>query len=200
MTTTPVPVSSALAQVMAALPAIGKSGQAAASQGGYSYRGIEQITAHCQPLFALHGIVFVPRVVRHEVKDITVANKPWTDTFLLVEYDVFGPAGDHITVGPVVGVGRDNSDKGANKALTQAFKYALLQVLCISDAKDDGDGQTHEADARPAPWSVARAKSLLVELVGKDNAAKCWEANAVAGVLPDEDEVCLWASSWTGGS
>lgn len=161
----PRTVTEAIARVMAELPAIGKDGRAAAQQGGYAYRGIEAITAEAQGLFGKYGVVFVPRVVSHEIKDITVQNKPWTDTILTVEYDVFGPGhgrevvngfgrtivDDMLTVGPLLAIGRDNSDKGANKAMTQAFKYALLQVLCISDKKDDGDSSTHEADARPEP-------------------------------------------------
>lgn len=154
-------VVEALSRVMADLPAIGRDQTASQQQGGYAYRGIEQITKHTQGLFAEHGIVFVPRVVSYEIRDLMVNNKPWTDTVELVEYTVYGPGGvdDHITVGPILAVGRDNSDKGGNKCLTQAFKYALLQTLCISDAKDDGDNQSHEADARqqetllPAGWN-----------------------------------------------
>lgn len=143
-------VVAALAAVMTDLPAIGKDQQASPQQGGYAYRGIEQITQHTQALFAKYRVVFVPRVVHYEIRDVVVNGKPWTDTVELVEYDVFGPGGigDKITVGPVLAIGRDNSDKGANKCLTQAFKYALLQALCISDAKDDADGSTHEADAQ----------------------------------------------------
>lgn len=147
-------VTQAIAAVMGELPAIGRDGQASASQGGYAYRGIEQITAAAQGLFAKHGIVFVPEVTRMETKEVTVNNKPWTDTFLHVRYEVFGPNGDSIKVGPLVAIGRDNSDKGANKAMTQAFKYALLQVFCISDAKDDGDGVTHEADVVTVPDEI----------------------------------------------
>lgn len=142
-------VTEALRRVMRDLPAIGKDQQASEQQGGYAYRGIEQITKEAQRLFAEHGVIYVPRVLSHETRDLVVNSKPWTDTVLLVEYDVIGPGGpeDRITVGPLLAIGRDNSDKGANKALTQAFKYALIQTLCISDAKDDADGQTHEADA-----------------------------------------------------
>lgn len=166
----------ALQRVMRDLPAIGKDSQASSQQGGYKYRGIEQITQHTQGLFAKHGVVFVPRVVHHETRDLTVNNKPWTDTVQLVEYDVYGPGGaeDRITVGPILAIGRDNSDKGANKCMTQAFKYALLQVLCISDAKDDGDKQSQEADEHPTePLTVSRenAQALI---------AKCQEAGLTA--------------------
>lgn len=174
-------VIEALRRVMRDLPGIGKDQTASAQQGGYSYRGIEQITQHTQPLFARHGIVFVPRVVSYEIRDIVVNGKPWTDTVELVEYDVYGPGGveDRITVGPILAIGRDNSDKGANKCLTQALKYALLQALSIADSKDDGDGQTHAADAPPpAGWGKEEAKAHVLELAAGDaeTAKAAWTA------------------------
>ena len=78
---------------MGDLPAIGKDGKADPKQGGYAYRGIEQITREAQRLFARYGVVFVPRVTGHEIKDITVAEKPWTDTILTIEYTVYRPGG-----------------------------------------------------------------------------------------------------------
>lgn len=180
----------ALLRVMRDLPGIGKDQTAAAQQGGYPYRGIEQITQHTQPLFARHGIVFAPRVVHHEIRDLTVNNKPWTDTVELVEYDVYGPGGadDRITIGPILAIGRDNSDKGANKCMTQAFKYALLQALCISDAKDDGDGQTHVADAPPQgqPLMSKDEAVALVKRLAKGNAEKAHAA-----------WTAIWETPWT---
>lgn len=156
----------ALSQVIAELPGIGKDENASQQQGGYAYRGIEAITREAAPLFAKHGIVFVPRLVRWERDQITVSNKPWTDDRCEVVYTVYGPGGpdDKIEVGPIPAVGRDNSDKGTNKALTQAFKYALLQVLCIADGKDDADGSTHERDARPT--GPVAANETLTSLAG----------------------------------
>src|SRR5687768_6090757 len=109
---------------MAELPAIGKDSKADLRQGGYAYRGIEAITREVQPLLAKYGVTFVPRIVSYEIRDILVNDKPWTDTVALVEYDVYGPGGptDKITVGPLLAIGRDNSDKGRNKVATQAFK------------------------------------------------------------------------------
>lgn len=148
--TAPTNVVGALAAVMADLPGIGKGEKSAQ---GYSYRGIEQITAQAQPLLAKYGVVFVPQVLEVETREVIVNGKPWTDERLRVLYTVYGPGGveDKITVGPVLGIGRDNSDKGANKAMSQAYKYALLQTLCIGDAKDDGDQQSHATDDRRRP-------------------------------------------------
>lgn len=144
-------VVEALSRVIRDLPAIGKDSTASAQQGGYSYRGIEAITRAASPLFAKHGIVFAPQV--HEwqpPRELQINNKPWTDERLAVTYRVYGPGGpdDFIEVGPIPAIGRDNSDKGTNKCLTQAFKYALTQTLCIGDGKDDADGVAHEADSR----------------------------------------------------
>lgn len=144
-------VVEALCRVMADLPGIGRTEQ---SEQGYSYRGIENITRHAQHLLARYGVVFVPKVLRREVKDFTINSRPWTEDQAWVVYTVYGPGGldDRIEVGPLVGLGRDNSDKGMNKALTQAFKYALIQTLCIGDAKDDPDADVaREADAHVAP-------------------------------------------------
>lgn len=158
-------VVQALAEVIDGLPAIGKDGRASQQQGGYAYRDIEAITSHAAPLFAKHGIVFVPQVLDVQIREITVNDKPWTDTILTVRYRICGPGGpDDFVEATVVGIGRDNADKGANKALTQAFKYALIQVLCIADEKDDADGVTAEADAAPAHASKERIDELRARI------------------------------------
>lgn len=193
----------ALAQVMAELPAIGKDGRADAAQGGYAYRGIEQITKEAQGLFAKHGVVIVPAVQSVEVKDILVRDKPWTDTTLVVNYTLVGPDGSTLTA-TTVGIGRDNSDKGANKAMTQAFKYLLLQVLCISDAKDDADGFTHEADARREPEHPNAERVRLVadrlrnlDPPGQESAKEWAKGRSLAGAELLKDERWLeLVESW----
>lgn len=176
-------VIAALADVIDSLPSIGRDGRASAQQGGYAYRGIEQITKAVAPLFAKHGIVFIPQVLSVEIRDLTVNSKPWTDTILTVRYRICGPGGpeDYVEA-TVVGIGRDNADKGANKALTQAFKYALIQTLCIADSKDDNDGHADEADAHhdAHPDVDGRAIAALRERIeGLDEATtasfKVWK-------------------------
>lgn len=155
--TAPRNVVEALRAVMQDLPGIGKDGRGPQSQGGYAYRGIEAITAEAQKLFAKYGVVFTPRVVSWE--SVGEGEKSYDDK-LMVEYTVYGPGGneDFIVVGPVPGRGRDNSDKGSNKAMTSAFKYVLLQTLCIGDPKDDGDSQ-HISRDEPT-WRYANGGEL----------------------------------------
>jgi hypothetical protein len=156
----------AIDRVIRDLPGIGKEGRAAADQGGYAYRGIEQITRHVQGLFARHGLVVKPRVLKWRRDEVIVGqNKAWHDErvklmFRVVHgaslggYESFDHAEDFAwtDVGPLWAIGRDGTDKGMNKAMTQGYKQMLLQLLMVSDQKDDNDGTTDEAyreQARP---------------------------------------------------
>jgi hypothetical protein len=158
----PTNVIEAIRRVMEDLPGIAKvtgaqhrkrTGQSSSDDTvPYAYRSIEQITAEAQRLFGKYGVVFIPEVIpppdpKLAEREFTQGQKGtrWTDTYLTVNYRIFGPGGmeDVVTAGPFMGIGRDNSDKGYNKAMTQVFKQALLQILCIGDPQDEGEHERH---------------------------------------------------------
>jgi len=134
-----------LSLIMDALPGIGKDER---SPEGYSYRGIEAIAKHLQPLLAKHGVIISPLSTMVSQNPSTAMKEGWSDTILDVEWRIYGPAGDHIDA-RTQGIGRDKSDKGAAKALTQARKNLLLSLFSIADKADDADGQTYEHDRKP---------------------------------------------------
>lgn len=166
-------VVEALARVARDLPGIGKDSKAAPDQGGYAYRGIEAITRAVQPLLAREGIVFVPSVQQWDRDVVLVGRdrKEWHDDRMLILYRVYGPGGtdDVIEVGPIPAIGRDGTDKGANKCMTQAFKYALLQALCVADSRDDGDQEHHEAERPPEFITETQALDFIerMDAIGK---------------------------------
>lgn len=139
------PVHVALARVIADLPGIPKGDT---SPEGYQYRGIEAITRHAQAAFGRHGIVIYPvadvvNIVQH---DELAMNAGWREYVISVTWHVIGPAGDRLDPCPVTwGQGRDKADKSMNKAMTQAYKYLLLQLLCVGDQKDDPDSNNAPA-------------------------------------------------------
>lgn len=158
MSDQPTNVIAALARVQADIGGIEKltpeqrrkKGQGGGDERGvsYAYRGIDQIAAAAQPLFGKYGIVVVPQSRSYVAKEITVNAKPWTDAELIVDWRVYGPGGrEDFIDARTVGLGRDNSDKACNKAMTGAYKNLLLRILCIGDPDDDTDGHTHERDA-----------------------------------------------------
>jgi hypothetical protein len=158
-------VQGAVAAVMDDLPNIGKADR---SPEGYSYRGIEAVTKHVQPLFAKHGVVIAPKATITDVRPSPAMKDGWTDVYMQVEWTITGPDGSTITA-QTTGIGRDRADKGANKAQTQAFKYLLLHMLCIADGKDDADSHTYDDD---------RQEDVVV-------CSRCQEA--VAGARSDKE-------------
>lgn len=138
-------VQAALAAIIGELPGIGKDEQMGTGQYGYKYRGIETITRNVQPLLSKYGVVIIPQSNIHSiVPAFESKNSGWQDTILHVNWTIIGPDGSSLEAS-TIGIGRDNSDKGANKAQSQAFKYLLLQLLCISDADDDTDGHENRS-------------------------------------------------------
>jgi hypothetical protein len=172
-------VVQALARVGRDLPGIGRDQRALDEHGGYAYRGIDQITSYAAPLLARHGVVFIPQVQRIEIREHTVHGTIWTDTILTVRYRICGPGGsDDYVDAVVIGIGRDNADKGANKALTQAYKYALIQTLCVADSRDDADGHTWQASANKRASRQAIAQlTERIELLPSEVAApfRAWK-------------------------
>ena len=140
-------VQQALAAVMDKMPGIGKDDR---SPEGYNYRGIEAIAKHLQPLLAAHGVIITPLSHLISQAPSLAMKEGWTDTILDVEWRIYGPAGDSIEA-RTQGIGRDKSDKGAAKALTQARKNLLLSLFSIADKADDADGQTYEDDRATEP-------------------------------------------------
>ena len=130
------------------LPAIAKKKHDGAIN--YAYRGIEEITGVLQGLLAKHGVTFIPMARLIEVRDIEKGGNPWTRTYLEVAYAIHHSSGTNIQGPIVIGIGDDNQDKGANKAMTQALKYAYLQTFCVADPADDGDAIDNGADDSPS--------------------------------------------------
>jgi hypothetical protein len=118
------------------LPAIEKndSGQGVP----YKFRGVETLVGHLSNLLARHGVIIVPSTNLISVGPVEGRDgKPmggWTDVVLAVDWRIYGAEGDFIEA-RTYGIGRDNSDKGANKAQTQAFKYLLMELFGIGDKR-----------------------------------------------------------------
>lgn len=179
----PVNVITALHAVMAEVGGIEKK-RGENEDGGikYKFRGIDAISQAAQPLLGKHGVVIVPKVVEQTIVDIMVNRNPWTDTFVTVEWTLYGPGGvDDKIVAETTGIGRDNSDKGVNKAMTGAFKNLLLRILCIGDPADDTDGITNETDAPEPPAPPVEFTTESLELYAR--MAEVVPGSAMATVL-----------------
>lgn len=139
-------VVAALAAVMEDVRAVAKNDRN--PQQHYAFRGIDAVVNAVGPVLRRHGVVVVPTVEEIGYRDVqTSTGKASRECTVRVRYTFYGPAGDHIDcVTP--GESLDFGDKGAPKAMSVAFRIALLQALCLPTDDPDPDGQQYERGER----------------------------------------------------
>lgn len=132
-------------------------------QQKFRYRGIDQVYNALNPVMAELGIFICPEVLdmkreERETKNGTLL----TYTILTMKYTVYAPDGSYITM-TVMGEGMDSGDKGCNKAMSVAMKYAMFQLFCIpTEEMKDPDADVYEdvLPKRSAPAQVSKASTV----------------------------------------
>lgn len=97
--------------------------------GQYSFVSHDAVTAKLHPLFVKHGIVVIPTV------ESCVQEGNRTSIKLLVAFINIDVPQDSFQTAHY-GYGIDPSDKGIGKAISYAFKYALLKTFCLETGDD----------------------------------------------------------------
>jgi len=130
----------ALPRIIAELPAIGKDSEML--QGPrYRYRGIDDIMPKVKEAFGKHGVHVDPTYeVLADEKYQSERGAQMTRVVLKGTFS-FGASDGTSVTSQTIGEARDSGDKAYNKAMTAAYKYALIQVLAIS-GQDDSDDYT----------------------------------------------------------
>lgn len=122
------------------------------SDGGFNYRGIDDMYNYLHDLFVDEGVFSVPEVkgmAREERK--SSRGKTLVYTLLTVEYTFYATDGSYVK-STVVGEAFDTGDKSASKALAIAHKYALFQITMLPTMISDPDAEVHQlGDVTPAP-------------------------------------------------
>jgi hypothetical protein len=142
-----------MAAVMADIGAVGKDRQAPAAAGGYAFRGIDDMYNAVQPAMVKNGVFCTPQLVRETVEKVqTAQGKPSIHVVVVVDHVFHAPDGSNVTT-TTIGEALDLSDKAANKAMSAAFKYALMQTFCIpvEGGSVDSEQDHHEIGSGPAP-------------------------------------------------
>ena len=109
----------------------------------YSYYSDEQISTMFRERLASRNIIIIPTVVTYDVQPYqTDKQKHSFLTSLTIEWRIVDGDSGETMVAVTVGQGDDPGDKGANKAMTGAFKYFLLKLGLV------GGGTDAEADTK----------------------------------------------------
>lgn len=139
-------VHQAIAEAMRLVRAVGKWGQN--KEQNYKFRSIDDFMTALNPAMAKAGVHIVPTVLQRITDDshTTSNNKVmrWVDVEM--RFRIFGPAGDFVDV-ITWGEARDSADKGTNKAMTGAFKYAVMQAFMVpTQDLEDADQSSPEVE------------------------------------------------------
>lgn len=141
-------VVDAVAAVMGDVQAIGKNQRVTEGPARFNFRGVDDVVQAIGPALRQHGVVFAPvRVVSVEHERYQTRNGASMDgVTVIVEYAFTGPMGDTLPVA-AAGQAADSGDKAIPKAMSVAYRTALLEALCIPTGEPDPDSQVHERSA-----------------------------------------------------
>lgn len=183
-------IAEALSSVMAEVRAVRKNDRN--GQQGYNFRGVDAVVNAVGPALRAHHVVVVPMLEEVHYRDVqTSTGKPSRECTVTVRYRFHGPAGDFLDcVTP--GESMDFGDKGAPKAMSVAYRIALLQALCLPTTDTDPDSESFEraiGSGRPASSKNGSAPAATGKPVGPADAAKTVLRNRAKAMGLDLDAV-----------
>lgn len=126
----------------------------------FNFRGIDAVVNAVSPALRKHGVVVLPTVNECIYETVVVGqNKTAMGHIRLdVTYAFYAPDGTSVSA-RVSAESMDSGDKATAKAMSVAFRTALLQVLCLPTDDSDPDASTYER----SPSTIA-PKPLKTEI------------------------------------
>ena len=111
----------------------------------YRYRSIDDVLNRLSPLLAKHKLCVLPRVLERTSTDrVGEADLLLVGVALRVAFDLVSSADGSIHTVEAFGEALDASDKATAKAMSSAYKHAMLQVFCVPVAQiADTDASSH---------------------------------------------------------
>jgi hypothetical protein len=169
-----VNIQTALAAVMSDVQSVSKSDRN--THQNFSFRGIDAVLNAVGPVLRKHGVIVLPEVLDHQFATVEVGQKRslMGHVILKVAYTFVGPDGDSLR-SVVLGEAMDSGDKAVPKAMSVAFRTALLQALALPTDEPDPDATTYERAAAPSGPSaelLAEVEALIRKAGDKVDPAK----------------------------
>ena len=115
----------------------------------YKFRGIDDIYNALSPFLSAHGLCILPRMISRQCVERTSAKgNALFYTTVEAEFDFVSAEDGSMHTARTFGEAMDSGDKGTNKAMSAAYKYAAFQAFCIpTEGDNDTENQTHEVKA-----------------------------------------------------
>lgn len=135
-------IYAALAAVMADCDHVSKRDRN--THQNFMFRGIDAVVNAVGPVLRKHKVIVVPDVesVTYDIVQ-TSTGKPATACRVVVAYRFIAVDGSEV-VAKAAGEAWDSGDKATPKAMSVAFRTALLQALALPTDEPDPDASTYE--------------------------------------------------------
>lgn len=129
-------------------------------QQGYKFRGIDDCLNALAPLMASHGLVIIPECLERTVSERETRNGGQLFYVVVrVKYRFYSTEDGSTVDAYVYGEAMDAADKATNKAMSAAYKYAVIQTFCIpTEGDNDADATTHQV--APAQRYQQKAQTI----------------------------------------
>ena len=151
-----------LSSVMGDVGAVRKNEKNAAQ--GFNFRGIDSVVNAVSPALRKHGVIVFPSLVSCEQSTVEVGarNTKMGHVRVVVTYTFAAPDGSTVAA-TVAAESMDSGDKATAKAMSVAFRTALLQTLCLPTDEVDPDHDVFERSSATKPARVADTARTLTQ-------------------------------------
>lgn len=159
-------------------------------QQKFKYRGIDALLNTLSPILSANQVMIMPDVKSVERTEFTTKNgSKFNRAEVKIDYHFIDCEGEDTKESAftlsAVGEGADQMDKAVSKAMTAAYKYALIQAFCIPLVGTD------DPDAQALPLN-----DDVVEALSEDEVAAIKSAiddlNGMLAEPLDVKEWCQW--------
>jgi hypothetical protein len=168
-------------------------------QQGYNFRGIDQVYNAVSPILARCGLVILPRhLTRTCTERVTAKGNAIFYAVVEAEFDLVATEDGSRHVIRTFGEAMDTADKATNKAMSAAYKYAVMQAFAIpTEGDNDADATTHEVT--PSVVAQQLQRSSVIKVAADQAIALFAEGRAVAayeqvsGIIDPDEKDFLWS-------
>lgn len=176
-TVAPPQIYAAIATVMKKMSAVGKDG--VNQQQRFNFQKLEDIYNALHGVLAEAGVFTVPTILSFErTERPTKSGGTMMYTVAQIKFTFYAEDGSSVEA-VTIGEGSDSGDKSANKSMSAAHKYALIQVFAIP-TKDVADSDRDDTDTDPVTGQKPPSEPSRVT-----KAPKATPAQAIAAVVKE---------------
>jgi hypothetical protein len=143
--------------------------------GDYQYRSIDDVLRALAPLLARHKLCVLPRVLDRDVARGTSGSAQLVT--VRAAFDLVSALDGSSHTIESFGAAIDESDKGTAKAISAAYKSAMLQAFCIPVPQEDADASCPRLNGVALPEPPEGWESWVAEVV--DITGSCDTAEAI---------------------